>query len=152
MEQSSNFQIFKILKSGDLHELQIYVSTNRDLFDTCSWKLNKSYDSAAHVICRNNHVSLLSYLLHLNSSQCNFCSLLRHSNLESLPIQSSPSSIEYTPTEYQRRILESLNREFKRPLHEAAQTGSVECIRLLLAHGATVDPFKIADWYICLAP
>lgn len=145
MANKSQVNLLKILKSGDLQELKIYA--NRHSLDISSWKVDKANDSAAHIICRYNHSSLLSYLLHLDISECNSCSFHQSSTSESFTIQTYQLSFSNTPSDHQRRIMESLNREYKRPLHEAAQTGSIDCIRLLLSHGASVDSFKIADWY-----
>lgn len=39
-----------------------------------------------------------------------------------------------------------LNRDMKRPLHEAAQFARSEVLNYLLSKGATVDSFKRADW------
>ena len=42
--------------------------------------------------------------------------------------------------------LESTNLEGKRPLHEAAQYGKYETVKLLLTKAVEVDPIKRADW------
>uniref|UniRef100_A0A8D2B0I9 Ankyrin repeat domain-containing protein 16 n=1 Tax=Sciurus vulgaris TaxID=55149 RepID=A0A8D2B0I9_SCIVU len=42
--------------------------------------------------------------------------------------------------------IEAANRDYKRPLHEAASMGHRDCVRYLLARGATVDSLKKADW------
>ncbi|KAM5235850.1 ankyrin repeat domain-containing protein 16 [Ctenodactylus gundi] len=42
--------------------------------------------------------------------------------------------------------IEAANRDYKRPLHEAASMGHQDCVRYLLDHGATVDCLKKADW------
>ena len=44
--------------------------------------------------------------------------------------------------------LEVANNDGKRPLHEAAQCGRVECARFLLNFGAGVDSLKRADWLV----
>ena len=40
------------------------------------------------------------------------------------------------------------NLDGKRPLHEAAQTGQLECVQCLLKSGAQVDSLKRADWLV----
>ncbi|CAI8031719.1 Ankyrin repeat domain-containing protein 16, partial [Geodia barretti] len=42
--------------------------------------------------------------------------------------------------------LEHTNTDGKTALHEAAQEGHVDCVRLLLGSGAQVDNLKKADW------
>lgn len=42
--------------------------------------------------------------------------------------------------------IEAANRDYKRPLHEAASMGHRDCVRYLLARGAEVDCLKKADW------
>lgn len=42
--------------------------------------------------------------------------------------------------------IEAANRDYKRPLHEAASMGHQDCVRYLLARGAAVDSLKKADW------
>jgi ankyrin repeat protein len=42
--------------------------------------------------------------------------------------------------------LEHTNTDGKTALHEAAQEGHVDCVRLLLGSGAQVDSLKKADW------
>ena len=42
--------------------------------------------------------------------------------------------------------LEHTNTDGKTALHEAAQRGHVECVRLLVGSGAQVDSLKKADW------
>ncbi|XP_037366464.1 ankyrin repeat domain-containing protein 16 [Talpa occidentalis] len=42
--------------------------------------------------------------------------------------------------------IEASNRDYKRPLHEAASMGHRDCVRYLLGRGATVDCLKKADW------
>lgn len=42
--------------------------------------------------------------------------------------------------------IEAANRDYKRPLHEAASMSHRNCVRYLLGRGATVDPLKKADW------
>ncbi|KAM5144997.1 ankyrin repeat domain-containing protein 16 isoform 5-T5 [Callospermophilus lateralis] len=42
--------------------------------------------------------------------------------------------------------IEAANRDYKRPLHEAASMGHRDCVRYLLARGAAVDSLKKADW------
>ncbi|XP_047611149.1 ankyrin repeat domain-containing protein 16-like isoform X2 [Phacochoerus africanus] len=42
--------------------------------------------------------------------------------------------------------IEATNRDYKRPLHEAASMGHRDCVRYLLARGAAVDCLKKADW------
>ncbi|XP_005320363.2 ankyrin repeat domain-containing protein 16 isoform X1 [Ictidomys tridecemlineatus] len=42
--------------------------------------------------------------------------------------------------------IEAANRDYKRPLHEAASMGHRDCVRYLLAQGAAVDSLKKADW------
>uniref|UniRef100_UPI00358F20B8 ankyrin repeat domain-containing protein 16-like isoform X1 n=1 Tax=Myxine glutinosa TaxID=7769 RepID=UPI00358F20B8 len=42
--------------------------------------------------------------------------------------------------------LEVPNREYKRPLHEAASMGHRQCVRYLLERGAQVDSLKSGDW------
>jgi len=44
--------------------------------------------------------------------------------------------------------LESSNKDGKRPLHAAAQSGHVNCVRYLLSRCVTVDCLKRADWYV----
>lgn len=44
--------------------------------------------------------------------------------------------------------LEQQNCHGKRPIHEAAQFGQTECLRLLLEKGVKVDSLKRADWYV----
>ncbi|NWR95741.1 ANR16 protein, partial [Furnarius figulus] len=38
------------------------------------------------------------------------------------------------------------NRDYKRPIHEAASMGHRECLELLLERGASVDALKKGDW------
>lgn len=42
--------------------------------------------------------------------------------------------------------IEAANRDYKRPLHEAACMGHRDCVRYLLGRGAAVDCLKKADW------
>lgn len=42
--------------------------------------------------------------------------------------------------------IEAANRDYKRPLHEAASMGHWDCVRYLLGRGAAVDCLKKADW------
>lgn len=42
--------------------------------------------------------------------------------------------------------VEAANRDYKRPLHEAASMGHRDCVRYLLGRGAVVDCLKKADW------
>lgn len=42
--------------------------------------------------------------------------------------------------------IEAANRDYKRPLHEAASMGHRDCVRYLLGRGAVVDSLKKADW------
>ncbi|XP_069314817.1 ankyrin repeat domain-containing protein 16 isoform X2 [Eulemur rufifrons] len=42
--------------------------------------------------------------------------------------------------------MEAANRDYKRPLHEAASMGHQDCVRYLLGRGAVVDCLKKADW------
>ncbi|KAK2105501.1 hypothetical protein P7K49_015015 [Saguinus oedipus] len=42
--------------------------------------------------------------------------------------------------------IEAANRDYKRPLHEAASMGHRNCVRYLLGRGAAVDSLKKADW------
>ncbi|XP_056133697.1 ankyrin repeat domain-containing protein 16 [Lampris incognitus] len=42
--------------------------------------------------------------------------------------------------------VELCDRDFKRPLHEAASAGHAECVRFLIGEGATVDCLKKGDW------
>lgn len=42
--------------------------------------------------------------------------------------------------------IEAANRDYKRPLHEAASMGHRDCVRYLLGRGAAVDCLKKADW------
>lgn len=42
--------------------------------------------------------------------------------------------------------IEAANRDYKRPLHEAASMGHQDCVRYLLGRGAAVDSLKKADW------
>ncbi|XP_008053608.1 ankyrin repeat domain-containing protein 16 [Carlito syrichta] len=42
--------------------------------------------------------------------------------------------------------IEAANRDYKRPLHEAASMGHPDCVRYLLGRGAAVDCLKKADW------
>ncbi|XP_032329849.1 ankyrin repeat domain-containing protein 16 isoform X1 [Camelus ferus] len=42
--------------------------------------------------------------------------------------------------------IEVANRDYKRPLHEAASMGHRDCVRYLLGRGAAVDCLKKADW------
>lgn len=42
--------------------------------------------------------------------------------------------------------IEAANRDYKRPLHEAASMGHRDCVRYLLGRGAVVDSLKTADW------
>jgi len=44
--------------------------------------------------------------------------------------------------------LESSNKDGKRPLHAAAQSSHVNCVRYLLSRRVTVDCLKRADWYV----
>jgi len=44
--------------------------------------------------------------------------------------------------------LESSNKDGKRPLHAAAQSSHVECVRYLLSRHVSVDCLKRADWYV----
>ncbi|XP_064589965.1 ankyrin repeat domain-containing protein 16, partial [Zonotrichia leucophrys gambelii] len=42
--------------------------------------------------------------------------------------------------------MEVTNGDYKRPLHEAASMGHLECVSFLLERGASVDCLKKADW------
>nr|KAF6430686.1 ankyrin repeat domain 16 [Rousettus aegyptiacus] len=42
--------------------------------------------------------------------------------------------------------IEAANRDYKRPLHEAASMGHRDCVQYLLGRGAAVDCLKKADW------
>ena len=42
--------------------------------------------------------------------------------------------------------LEHTNADGKTALHEAAQTGHLECVKFLIRSGAHVDSLKKADW------
>lgn len=42
--------------------------------------------------------------------------------------------------------LEHTNADGKTALHEAAQTGHLECVSFLIRSGAHVDSLKKADW------
>lgn len=42
--------------------------------------------------------------------------------------------------------LQISNYEGKKPLHEAAQFGQLECVNFLLQNGVQVDCIKRADW------
>ncbi|KAK2509658.1 hypothetical protein MC885_000556, partial [Smutsia gigantea] len=42
--------------------------------------------------------------------------------------------------------IEAADRDYKRPLHEAASAGHLDCVRYLLGRGAAVDCLKKADW------
>uniref|UniRef100_H0XDT5 Ankyrin repeat domain-containing protein 16 n=1 Tax=Otolemur garnettii TaxID=30611 RepID=H0XDT5_OTOGA len=42
--------------------------------------------------------------------------------------------------------IEATNRDYKRPLHEAASMGHRDCVLYLLGRGAAVDCLKKADW------
>jgi len=44
--------------------------------------------------------------------------------------------------------LESSNNDGKRPLHAAAQSSHVNCVRYLLSRCVSVDCLKRADWYV----
>ena len=50
------------------------------------------------------------------------------------------------PSETSASGVDQRNLEFKTALHEAAQTGHHEAVRLLLESGAEVDSLKRADW------
>ena len=45
--------------------------------------------------------------------------------------------------------LSQSNSDGKTALHEAAQSGQVECVRYLIQAGASVDCIKRADWLVC---
>ncbi|KAM6216219.1 ankyrin repeat domain-containing protein 16 [Rhynchocyon petersi] len=49
-------------------------------------------------------------------------------------------------TEVWKMDIEATNRDYKRPLHEAASMGHLDCVQYLLDRGATVDCLKKADW------
>ena len=42
--------------------------------------------------------------------------------------------------------IEAANRDYKRPIHEAASMGHRDCVRYLLCRGAMVDCLKRGDW------
>ncbi|EDO26963.1 predicted protein, partial [Nematostella vectensis] len=42
--------------------------------------------------------------------------------------------------------LEKRNKDGKRPLHEAASAGSLECVQFLISKGVEIDCLKRADW------
>ena len=44
------------------------------------------------------------------------------------------------------QAVEQTNSDGKRPLHESAQNGHIECVRYLLSLGAQIDSLKRADW------
>jgi len=46
--------------------------------------------------------------------------------------------------------LETANKDGKRPLHAAAQSSHVLCVRYLLSRNIFVDCLKRADWYVLL--
>lgn len=47
--------------------------------------------------------------------------------------------------------VELVNRDYKRPLHEAASMGHRDCLLYLLEQRAAIDCLKKADWYGGLA-
>ncbi|XP_006891941.1 PREDICTED: ankyrin repeat domain-containing protein 16 [Elephantulus edwardii] len=49
-------------------------------------------------------------------------------------------------TEVWKMDIEATNRDYKRPLHEAASMGHLDCVNYLLGLGAAVDCLKKADW------
>ena len=42
--------------------------------------------------------------------------------------------------------IEQRNKDLKRPLHEAAAGGHLDCVKLLIEHDAEIDCLKRADW------
>jgi len=44
--------------------------------------------------------------------------------------------------------LETSNKDGKRPLHAAAQSSHVDCVRYLLSRHVSMDCLKRADWYV----
>lgn len=54
--------------------------------------------------------------------------------------------LEYLLTNFTPNSVDCRNNDNKTALHEAAQFGQHECVRLLLKHGAEVNALKKADW------
>ena len=45
-------------------------------------------------------------------------------------------------------VLEQTNRNGKRPIHEAAQNGQLECLQFLIDQGVDVNCMKQQDWWV----
>ncbi|KAF2353037.1 Ankyrin repeat-containing domain, partial [Trinorchestia longiramus] len=54
--------------------------------------------------------------------------------------------LEYLLSEGASVCLDQRNCDGKRPLHEAAQSGSLVAVQLFIRAGATVDPLNRAEW------
>ena len=142
MKNTRQTQVLKIV-TGNLLELKSYASQYN--LDFSYWTVDKSNDSAAHLICRYNHASLLWQSLwpSLGEPTRTRPARLLGAGVCGRAFGPAHTSLLFVAIGYlnQRPMSDSLTR----PLHEADKTGSISCIRLLLAYGSIVDSFKIAD-------
>jgi len=82
------------------------------------------------------------------SSAENWCRLRHEKSGDTVPIIAAAHGQVSVLALCSDADLEISNKDGKRPLHAAAQSSRVECVRYLLSRNVAVDCLKRADWYV----